>query len=94
MSRLFISLYLDEDVDVALTRAEVIGLEMAIPPIKPTTAPSTVNVVDSAMNWVITERLGAPMAFKTPTSRRRSRTIINIESNKMSAAPMTAPMRV
>ena len=70
------------------------GLEIRIPTPAPITLPKTVKVVDSAMNWRMMLPVEAPMALRTPISRRRSRTIMSIESKRMMPAPTTAPTRV
>ena len=77
-----------------VTRVFVTGLAAAMPIMQPTTSPSAVSVIDSTTNWLIIFRFDAPMAFITPISRQRSRTIIIIVSRIMTAPATSAPIRL
>ena len=69
------------------------GLAAMIPSTSPITAAMSVSAEDSTRNWVTTERAFAPIAFRIPISRRRSRTTITIVKMVIRAATASAANR-
>lgn len=83
----------DELVDVELdTNEVVIGPLTATPSASPITVPITVRVKASVMNWEMTVLFVPPIALITPISRRRSRTIMIIASNTITAPAIVDPI--